>query len=179
MSCNTDLNHLIFSDSKICKKTSCGQTKAGFIAKNVLCPFSISNHLLNFDEELKFSISSDASNKGNIKLYPLALRYFTKVLGIRNFILDFYEESNCTAIGIYKSIGEISKENNLKMHNLISYGGDSAAVNYGIHNSVFTNLQNENDFLVKANCHLLHNTSKYALIKHPLDIETLISKIYN
>jgi hypothetical protein len=57
---------------------------------------------------------------------------------------------------------------------LISYGGDSAAVNYGIHN-----LQNENDFLVKANCHLLHNTSKYALIKHPLDIETLISKIYN
>jgi hypothetical protein len=47
--------------------------------------------------------------------------------------LDFYEESNCTAIGIYKSIREISKENNLKMHNLISYGGDSAAVNYGIH----------------------------------------------
>jgi hypothetical protein len=58
--------------------------------------------------------------------------------------LDFYEESNCTAIGIYKSIREISKENNLKMHNLISYGGDSAAVNYGIHNSVFTNLKYEN-----------------------------------
>jgi hypothetical protein len=111
----------------------------------------------------------------------LALRYFTKVLGIQNFILDFYEESNCTAIGIYKSISEISKGNNLKMQNLISYGGDSAAVNYGIHNSVFTNLQYENDFLVKANCHchLLHNTTKYALIKHPLDIETLISNIYN
>ncbi len=59
------------------KKTSCGRTKAGFIAKNVLYTFSISKHLVNFDEELMFSISSDASNKGNIKLYPLALRYFT------------------------------------------------------------------------------------------------------
>ncbi len=115
MSCNTDLNHLIFSDSKICKKSFLLLN----IAKNVLCSFSISKHLLNFDEELKFSISSDASNKGNIKLYPLALRYFTKVLGIQNFILDFYEESNCTAIGIYKSISQISKENNLKMHYLI------------------------------------------------------------
>jgi hypothetical protein len=53
---------------KFVKKTSCGRTKAGFIVKNVLCPFSISNHSLDFDEELKFSISSDASNKGDIKL---------------------------------------------------------------------------------------------------------------
>ncbi len=65
------------------------------------------------------------------------------------------------------------------MHNLISHGGDFAAVNCGIYNSVFTNLQNENEFLVKVNCHLLYKTSKYALIKHPLEIETLISKIYN
>jgi hypothetical protein len=63
----------------------------------------------------------------------LALRYFTKVLEIPNFILDFYLESICTAIGIYKSIGEISKENNFKMHNLISHGGDFAAINCGIY----------------------------------------------
>lgn len=61
-----------FSDSSICKKISCGRTKASAIAQNVLSPFSIEKHLEYIRNPIKrYSIASDSSNKGNIKYFLL------------------------------------------------------------------------------------------------------------
>ncbi len=110
----------------------------------------------------RFSLSTDASNKGNIKLYPIAIQYFTKEKGIISFVLNFYEDPNETSFAIYKNLKESLEKNNLNIQNVIAYGADNASVNYGINKSVYVNLKNENDSVLKANCncHIVHNTAK-------------------
>lgn len=77
MDCATNLNRIIFSDSKIAAKMTCGRTKATSIACNVLSPISIERHLKYLIENnIKFSIANDASNKGNIKMFPISVQYF-------------------------------------------------------------------------------------------------------
>ena len=178
--CGNKLYRQIFSDSDICKKIHCGRTKSSKIAENILAPYSIKKHLIQLKEDKKFSIAIDASNKGNIKLYPIALKYFSVKSGIVNFLLDFYECSNESSRAIYDNIKSSLNENNLSVNNIIAYTADNTSVNYGCHNSVYVNLQNEHSFIQKANCncHIVHNTAKHALIKLPIDIENLVMKIY-
>ena len=67
------------------------------------------------------------------------------------------------------------------IENIFAFCADNASVNYGVHNSVYVNLKNENIAIVKANClcHVIHNTAKYAFMKFPIDIENLAIKIYS
>jgi hypothetical protein len=44
-----------------------------------------------------FYVACDASNKGNLKLYPVAIQYFDLESGIISAILDFYEDSDETS----------------------------------------------------------------------------------
>ncbi len=69
----------------------------------------------------------------------------------------------------------------LQFDNLVAYGADNAALNYGKHQSVFMNLKNHNQNLIKGNCncHVLHNCAKYGLMRIPLGIENLIYKLFN
>ena len=182
LDCGNNLNRIIFNDSKIAKKISCGRTKAAAISSNVLSPNSIERHLKYLiDNKIKFSISTDASNKGNTKMYPIAIQYFHSDDGIVNFILDFYETPNETSYSIYHEIKERLSKNKLLIENVVAFGADNASVNYGIHNSVYVNLKNENIAIVKANClcHVIHNTAKYAFVKFPIDIENLVIKMYS
>jgi hypothetical protein len=180
MECGMKLSHKLFPDSSLCKKVHCARTKAEAIAKNVLSPLSIENHLKSIQNK-KFSVSIDASNKGNIKLFPLALQYFSINYGIENFVLDFYEDFNESSAAIYDNIIRILKLNDLKIENISGFCADNASVNYGIHKSVFQNLKNENDLILKANCncHVIHNAAKFGLLKLSLDIENLVIKVYN
>ena len=129
----------------------------------------------------KVSIASDASNKGNVKLFPIGVQSFDIDNGIVNFVLDFYEDPNEKSLNIYNRITNCLTENGISIESVIAYSGDNASVNYGIHQSVYVNFKNQNDFIVKANCncHVLHNTINFAMLKLPLDIENLILKIYS
>lgn len=181
MDCATNLNRIIFSDSKIAAKMTCGRTKASSIVCNVLSPISIERHLKYLIENnIKFSIANDASNKGNRKMFPISVQYFHCDDGITNFIMDFYETAKESSQSIYAEIKERLKQNNLKIENIVAFTADNAPVNYGVNNSVFANLKYENDSLIKANClcHILHNTAKYSFIKYPIDIQNLVIKIY-
>ncbi len=139
------------------------------------------NMKILLSSEQKFSISTDASNKGNIKLFPVAIHYFDVNEGLVNFIIDFYDDPNESSNDIHKNLIKILNSNKLNIENLIGYGADNASVNYGAYHSVYKYLKSENSFIIKANCnaHLLHNTAKHGLLKLPLDIENLISKVYN
>ena len=58
---------------------SCGKTKARAIACNVLGPYFTHKVI---DELLKaqyYSLSVDASNKGNCKMFPFAVQYFSEI----------------------------------------------------------------------------------------------------
>ncbi len=178
--CGIDLSKLLFEDSKISKKIHCARTKITAIAENVLAPHSIERHIKALKNK-KFSISTDASNKGNVKLFPIALQYFDKEKGIINFVLDFYEDSDESSQAIFINLKRILEINKLNVNDLVAYGADNAHVNYGMNKSVFKKLKDENKFIAKSNCncHLIHNTAKYGLLKLYLDVESLVIKIYS
>ena len=178
--CGIKLITNLFKDSKICKNLNCGRTKMEAFAQNILCPLSIKNHLKNI-ENRRFSISTDASNRGNTKMFPIAIQYFNCEIGINNFIIDFINDQNETSENIYNFLVKTLSENKLSVMKLSAFTGDNASVNYGVNNSVFVNLKNENPHIVKANCncHVIHNTAKYSMLKLPFDIENLVLKIYS
>ena len=117
------------------------------------------------DNKNKFSISTDASNEGNMKIFPVTIQYFNTKIGLINFVLDLFEDSDESSLKIYDNLRRILAINQLKVENLLSYGADNASVNYGRHKSVFKNFHDENEFLVKinCNCHILQNAAKYGL----------------
>jgi hypothetical protein len=149
------------------------------LAQNVLSPLSIERHWKAIASK-KYSIACDVSNKGNVKLFPIAIQYFDINNGINNFVINFYEDSNETSEAIYNNLKKCLNDNHLDFNNLIAFTGDNASVNYGKYHSVYKNFKDENQFIVKANCncHILYNTIKYALTQLPFDVENLAMKIY-
>ena len=103
MDCNNKLLKELFSDSKIARGIHCGRTKLEAIATNLLSPLSIKAHLKKINKKC-FSISSDASNKVNVKLFPICVQYFDTNGGIVNFVLEFYEDSNETSDAIFEKL---------------------------------------------------------------------------
>uniref|UniRef100_H3B0R4 Uncharacterized protein n=1 Tax=Latimeria chalumnae TaxID=7897 RepID=H3B0R4_LATCH len=108
MDCSVKLTQKIFNDSSsIGKKLSCGRTKAESIVKNVLAPKAVSQVLLALPGDgkpLPFAIQTDASNKGNHKMFPIAVQFFTPQNGLLNRMIDFVENPDESANGTIKCI---------------------------------------------------------------------------
>ena len=183
MDCCMKIIPAVFPDSKIAKKIHCGRTKSEALIANVLCPHSIEmvTNEMNFPKSIFYSVSTDASNKGNLKHYPLALRYFLKSFGTKNRVIDFYVCSEETSDSISSNILSRLEHNQMNIQYLISYGADNAAVNYGKHHSVFTNLRQLCPKLISSNCncHVIHNSARFGCKVMSRDIELLVIKIFN
>ncbi|KAJ8914119.1 hypothetical protein NQ315_016194, partial [Exocentrus adspersus] len=178
--CESKLCATIFPDSKIAKKIALGRTKASSIAHNVLGPASTEIHIRELQMGSYYSVSTDASNHGSSKLFPVLLRYFNPDDGVILFLLDFFEDSDETANAICNNLKEKLQDAGLNLLKMSSYSADNASVNFGKHHSVYRLLKNENEHLVPVGCpaHMLHNASKNALDKCNFDVETLVLKVY-
>lgn len=179
---NSSLNRIIFNDSKTVTKISFGRTKASAIASNVLCSHSIEQHIHYLvKNKVKFSISNDASNKGNRKMFPIVIQYFHMEDGMKRFVLDFYETGSETNYSIYTEIKRKISKYQLKVDDIIAFGAENASINYGNNKSVFVNLKLENENIIKANClcHVIHNCAKKAFLRFPFDIQNFVLKIYD
>ena len=79
-----------------------GRTKAEAVVKYVLAPKAVGDvfKALTSGKPLPFSIQTVASNKGNKKMFPLAVQYFSPVCGVTNKMLDFMENADESAAGI-------------------------------------------------------------------------------
>ncbi|CAM4600073.1 unnamed protein product [Leuciscus chuanchicus] len=131
---------------------SCGRTKATSIVTDVLAPVSVEK-----------------------------LRYWTPELGLKNRVVDFYEDSAETSESIHRQITNKLKENGLRLEMISAYTADNASVNYGKFKSVYQKLKADNAGITKANCmaHVVHNCAKYAGDKLDIDIECTTNKIYS
>jgi len=66
------LDPVIYLDSAaIAKKLACGRTKSEAIVTNVLTPESVEMIMNNLSDDRYFSLSTDASNMKNRKLFPV------------------------------------------------------------------------------------------------------------
>lgn len=129
--CASSLFTSLFMDSKIASIYSCGRTKATKIVSNVLGPASKHIILKDLEVNYSFSISTDASNKGNINTFPLILRYFNKERGVQTKLLAFYSlESECSK-DIGMSLKSSLENNGLSIKNVTSFCADNASVNFG------------------------------------------------
>ena len=157
LDCTLKLLPVVFNDSDKASKISCGRTKAEAILTNVLAPYSakvIANDLSK--DYAYFSISSDASNKGNIKLFPVVLRYFLPTAGVVTRLLDFYEDSEETALAISDRIVGVVQKNKLNMQMVLAYSADNASINFRKRNGMHKKLCAANDNISPAGCPAQH-----------------------
>lgn len=95
-------------------------------------------------------------------------------------MLDFMENADESAAGIIDAIQQSLDKFALSLDQVTAYSADNASVNYGIHNSVFTNLKKRQKDLLQGNCHahITHNTVKHAIDQLTVDVENVVLKIY-
>ena len=85
---------MIYNDSKIASKVSCGRRKSKAIVMNVLGRKSLDdfiNYLKLLDPPLFFALQIYASNHKNMKMFPVCVQYFNIETGTVNYVIDFFE----------------------------------------------------------------------------------------
>jgi len=185
--CEMKLNAVIFSDSAVAKKLMCGRTKAEALVTNVLAPKSVELILADLSESINgglvpnFSISTDASNMKNRKLFPVCVQYFSAEAGIKKKLLDFVELNDEHSAEVADMLVTCLRSNGLDVKNVSAYSADNASVNYGSKKSVFTALKALNGGIIKANCnaHIVHNTLRKMTDVLDCDVETIVTAVYS
>lgn len=84
-----------------------------------------------------FSICYDASNKGNAKMLPIVVHFFSK-FGVKHSILEFIEQQDESADALFTNIKYVLEASGLKLNQLVSLGSDNTNVNVGNNHSVFS-----------------------------------------
>ncbi|KAG6438962.1 hypothetical protein O3G_MSEX000365 [Manduca sexta] len=181
MDCMNKLSKTLYVDSKIANKIRLARTKMEALVTEVLGPYSVENVINDLNDNVFFCLQTDASNKKNIKLFPLVVQYFSINEGIQNKLLDFYENSNESADGMLEAIKKSMDSYNLSFNQVSGLSADNCNANFGIHHSLFTNIKKEVPHLIKGNCHahIVHNTVKHAMGYLICDIENIVLKIYS
>ncbi|GFX54488.1 dimer_Tnp_hAT domain-containing protein [Trichonephila clavipes] len=158
-----------------------GRTKCTALVNQVLFPYSMELVQEDLNNDVPFSVATDASNKGNRKIFPVAIQYFSPKSGICHKILDFYEDSFEDSTSIKERLCEIMDKSRLPWSRVTAYGADNASVNFGVNNSVFQKLKSEeNNDIIAAHCndHIFHNCAKNALKVMPVDVENIVMKVF-
>ncbi|CAM4811331.1 unnamed protein product [Rotaria magnacalcarata] len=148
--CITNVLKTIFSSSSaIAKSMSCGRTKCNSIAVNVLAPRFTQKVLTEVKEAYFYSIMFDASNKGNIKFFPVCVQYFSKIGVKKGCIIDLIDDADELATNIFENLMTVIKKSDLPFDGLTSIGADNTNVNMGNNHTVYTLFNNEIENLFK------------------------------
>lgn len=180
--CGVKLDKSIYADSKTALNIRLARTKMEALVTEVLGPQSLQMVLDDLNKDNTFySIQSDASNRKNIKLFPLVIQYFTVDNGIQNKLLDFYENHDESADSMFKAIRNSLTEHDIALDKISALSADNCNANFGVHHSLFTNMKTVVPDIIKGNCHahIMHNTVKHAMNCLSHDIENIILKIYS
>lgn len=187
MDCTAPLTRILFKDSEIGQKLTCSRTKTEAIINNVLAPYSIDLIVKNLEKIPFISISTDSSNHGSQKLFPLILQYFDyEKSGIEVKLIALQETTNEKAETVKNVILEVLDKHNLR-RKLSAFVGDNAKVNFGGinrggSNNIFHLLKEEvNSELIGIGCpaHILHNTAQHGMGQLELyDVDILVFKIF-
>lgn len=185
LDCTVQVNKLIYSDSELSKKLTCGRTKATALIKNVLSPFSLELTIRELADIPYIGVATDSSNHLAVKQFPIVIQYFANT-GIEHKLLDICTGKNEVADTISSLICEVLEKNNLKKK-CIAFCADNTNTNFGGRQrqgkqNVFTRLRdNLKESLIGVGCpnHILNNAVHKGCDTLPVDMEMLILKVYN
>ncbi|EFN65846.1 hypothetical protein EAG_02387, partial [Camponotus floridanus] len=173
--------YMKYPDFKLIGSIQLGRTKAEAIVKKVLGPKALQEVLEDLQSSKFFAVQTDVSNIKNRKYFPTTVQYYNPKVGVMNKLIDFNENPDETAWGISNSLIQIFDKSKLSFNNVSCLSADNCNANFGINNSLFTQLKNKNNSMFKANshAHIIHNTVKYSIDKLSVDVENIVLKIYS
>lgn len=133
------------------------------------------------------AISCDSSNRGNQKMLPIVVRFFSMEEGVRNKMIELYRLKDETGETVFNKVKQVIENFGLQQK-FICFGADNCNTNFGgvqrggDHN-VFHRLQEEygqDTIGIGCNAHLAHKSIEQACHKFQqhFDIEAIIVKIY-
>lgn len=163
----------------------CGRTKSEAIVTNVFAPYLMDELKKDLNDTHFVTVLTDASNHGNIKMFPVLVRYFHKTEGVKVRVIEFSSEGGSTSEIIFNLLQKSLNDYNV-LDKLVAFCGDNENTNFGGlnrggQNNVFYKLKSINEGIIGIGCaaHIAHNTLKVSCDGMPFDVETIIVKIYS
>lgn len=182
MECTSKLIKTVYGEPDF----ACGATKTTAIISGVFEPM-IQNQI---EEELKqahfVSISTDASNRKEIKMFPVIFRYYLPKEGVKTRLVELKSLPGERATQIVELLSETMEKFGVQ-DKIICFCGDNCPTNFGNVertgcNNVYHLMKSIlNHYLIGIGClaHVLHNTPKHAFaFVLPFDIDVILSTIY-
>lgn len=163
----------------------CARTKCESIETNVFAPF-VRNNLKDELAKTKFiTISSDASNHGNVNIMPVMVRYFLPTVGIQVKLFEFSSLKGDTSLIIANMLIESANRSQIKKK-IAVVCGDNCRINLGSRerggeNNVYYRFSQWKENLIGLGCaaYIVHNGLKVAVDCLPVDIECIVVKVYS
>lgn len=158
-----------FIQSCFDSKFRCARTKTEAIIKNVFAQKAIDDLNVHLTAATWVSISTDASNHGSQKLFPILVRYFLPYKAVQVKLLEFKELPGEKSDIVVSYVADVLREYNI-LHKIVTFCGDNTNCNFGGSerrgkNNVFAKLNHiTGRSLIGIGCvaHVIHNAIKCA-----------------
>ena len=165
-------------------KFSSARTKSQAIICNVLAPH-VMTEVIDLHEAKSVTLSLDASNKKDIKLFPIVVRYFLPNRGIVDKIMDFVSLPGETTDLQCDVLKEVIQKFNLG-NKIVALCADNTNTNFGgcrrlgktnVWRKLEAELERE---IIGIGCgaHIIHNCLQCAVDCLPIDIKCFTVKVY-
>lgn len=182
---STDCSSKIIRSCFSMVKFHCARTKCESIVTNVIAPY-VCQELQNDLPDINFvTLITDASNHGNIKMFPVLIRYFSVNKGVEIKIIELSSEGGESSDIIVNMLNNAIEKFNLKSK-IAAFCADNAPNNFGNRqrsgsDNAFYKLNVLYPGIIGVGCcaHIVHNALKKACDKMPIDVECIIVKIYS
>lgn len=164
---------------------SSARTKTEAIICNVIAPFIKKGVLTDIADVNFLSVTIDSSNRKNIKLVPVVIRYFNKKVGVAVRLLEFQDLPGETSDILSNYIIKVLEKMGISKK-LICFCADNTNLNFGgrvrngrenIFRKLIASLK-KNIMGIGCIAHILNNCVNKACEMLPIDIEVLIVKVF-
>lgn len=181
MDCTSKVIRTLFQN-----KFFCARTKSEAIVKNVLMPHVLEKLTSSLMRTNFVAVYTDASNHKDKKMFPIVVRFFDELEGVQVKLLEFSTLPGETSELISDYLYTTLRSHNIDSK-LVALCADNTNTNFG-----GAQRKGTKNVLAKINAklaqnvigigcaaHIINNAIRTAADLMPLDIESIIKKIYS